>query len=223
MVNNSEEIKILFKNKGLFEQALTHKSVLNENPEVHESNERLEFLGDAILEYVVTDYLYKKLPDKSEGYLTALRANIVNTVNLARFARKINIGEKIYFSKGEEESAKDKDSILADTIEAIIGAIYIDQGLKIANKFILDNILFDLDQKLEEPLKDAKSTLQEILQAQKKAIPKYKTIKITGPDHEKEFTVGVIVDGKEMGRGTGKNKNKAEQKAAQVALEALKV
>ncbi|HWA51766.1 MAG TPA: ribonuclease III [Patescibacteria group bacterium] len=223
MVNNSEEIKILFKNKSLFEQALTHKSVLNENPEVHESNERLEFLGDAILEYVVTDYLYKKLPDKSEGYLTALRANIVNTVNLARFARKINIGEKIYFSKGEEESAKDKDSILADTIEAIIGAIYIDQGLKIANKFILDNILFDLDQKLEEPLKDAKSTLQEILQAQKKAIPKYKTIKITGPDHEKEFTVGVIVDGKEMGRGTGKNKNKAEQKAAQVALEALKV
>ncbi len=227
-MKNIEDLKKLFKEKNLLEQALTHKSWVNENPGKRGTNERLEFLGDAILEFIVTDYLYRKLPNKEEGYLTALRANIVNTRNLANLAKRMKIGESIYLSKGESKTGRTNSSLLADTVEAIIGAIYIDQGLKEVSQFILDNLLSDLSKKLAEPLKDAKSRLQEYVQAKGLAAPKYKVVKITGPDHDREFTlqvasqVGPALSWEVMGEGVGKSKSEAEQKAAEVALNKVK-
>jgi ribonuclease III len=219
-----KNLKDKFKNKALFDQALTHKSWVNENPEVRGSNERLEFLGDAVLELIVTDYLYKKFPEQPEGYLTALRANIVNTINLAKFAKKINLGEEIFLSKGESYTNGVKNnSLLADSVEAVIGAIYLDQGIKLAREFIEANLLSDLESKLKEPLKDAKSRLQEMVQAKGLSAPKYKVINIIGPDHDRNFEIEVWVNGKVMGAGIGKNKSEAEQKAANLALEKVSV
>lgn len=222
-MQNLVDLKKTFKNANLFDQALTHRSWVNENPGIRTSNERLEFLGDAVLELVVTSYLYSKLPDKPEGYLTALRANIVNTTNLAGFAKNMDLGKKIFVSKGEAQSnGVNNNSLLADTIEAIIGAIYIDQGLEIAQDFILDNLLIDFHKKIKEPLKDAKSMLQELVQAKSNSTPKYKVVKMVGPDHDREFTVQVKVNGEIVSEGIGKSKSEAEQKAANLALEKLK-
>lgn len=217
-----EQLQKQFKDKALLDLALTHKSWVNENPGERTSNERVEFLGDAVLELVVTDYLYGKFPEKPEGYLTNLRANIVNTVNLARFAREKEIGNKIFLSKGEAlTKGTENNSLLADTVESIIGAIYLDRGIEAAREFILDNLLTDLDIKIKEPLKDAKSMLQELVQSKGNPSPKYKVIKTLGPDHDRQFVIQVLIVGKVMGEGTGKNKSEAQQKAAQVALEAL--
>lgn len=223
------ELKKVFKDKKIFDQALTHKSWVNENIKERESNERLEFLGDAVLELVVTYHLYNKFRDKNEGYLTALRANIVNTVNLAAIAKKMDLGKSIYLSKGEAVSGRNNDSLLADTVEAVIGAIFIDQGLKVVEKFIENNLLFDLEEKIKNPLKDAKSRLQEMMQAKGNLAPKYKVIKINGPDHARKFTVQVSsanrsdLDRQILGEGDGKSKSEAEQNAASVALERLNV
>ena len=219
MMKKIEELRKKFKNPEIFDQAMTHKSWVNENPSKRGSNERLEFLGDAVLELVVTDYLFKKFPEKEEGYLTNLRANIVNTTNLASLAKKIDLGESIFLSKGEQSGGVKNKSLLADTIEAIIGAIYLDSGIVAAGKFIEENLLSDLDVKLKEPLKDAKSRFQESVQASGLPAPKYKVIKITGPDHARLFTVHVYVKGKVVGEGVGKSKSEAQQKAASVALE----
>lgn len=223
-MKNLDQVKNNFKNKALFDQALTHRSWINENPKRRESNERLEFLGDAVLELVVTEYLYNKLPDKEEGYLTALRANIVNTKNLASLARQLKLGESLFLSKGEVDGGgRDNSSLLADTTEAVIGAIFIDQGLDQAKTFILKNLLANLNKKLAEPLKDPKSTLQEYCQSQKFETPKYQLVKEVGPDNARIFTVAVKVDGNILGEGTGKSKREAEQYAAEVALKRLKV
>jgi len=179
-------------------------------------------LGDAVLEYVVSSFLYKKLPDKEEGFLTALRANIVNTKNLSEFARTTDIGEELHLSKGEEAGGgRENASLLADTVEAIIGAIYIDRGLDAAQEFIKENLLSDLDQKLAEPLKDPKSRLQEQVQANGYPTPKYKVVDEKGPDHAKEFTIEVMVDKKVIGKGTGNSKSSAEQDAAERALDEI--
>lgn len=215
------DLKEKFKNKELFDQAFTHRSWINENPGKRESNERLEFLGDAILEFVVTDYLYSKLPDKEEGSLTFLRANIVNTTNLSGFARKMGIGDLIFLSKGESVLGKNNNSLLADTVEALIGAMYLDNGLTETTKFIIENLLSDLNQKLKGPLKSAKSLLQEISYEKKLPIPIYRLIKSVGPVHSREFTMEVLMGAKSYGRGVGKSKQEAEQKAASVALQKL--
>jgi len=217
-MQNLDELKKSFRNKNLFDQALTHRSWVNENQKRRESNERLEFLGDAVLELVVTSDLYDKLKDKSEGYLTALRANIVNTTNLSKLAEKLEVEKHIFLSKGDSKAGI-SNSLLADTLEAIIGAIYLDRGLEGAKKFIMTNLLGDLDKKLKEPLKDAKSRLQEIVQLKKLGSPKYKVIKIKGPEHDREFTVEVFVSNQSYAKGSGKSKNEAEQKAATKALE----
>lgn len=216
----SKNIAKLFKNKELFEQSLTHKSWVNEHKKIRQSNERLEFLGDAILEFVVSKELFLKLPNKEEGYLTALRANLVNTRNLSLVATKLEVGEALYLSKGEEEGGGRKNaSILADTLEAIIGAIFIDGGIKKAEKFVKDNILNNLDQKIKEPLKDAKSKLQEVVQAKGMMAPKYEVVGEEGPDHDKSFVIQVTIDKKPQAKGSGKNKGEAEQEAARKALE----
>ena len=213
------DINSLFKDKKLLEKALTHKSALNERPELKESNERLEFLGDAILEFVVTESLYKSFPDKQEGYLTALRANLVNTQNLAELAKRLNIGELILLSKGEEDGGGRKNnSLLADTVEAIIGALFLDQGIKTVEDFIQVNLITEVPQKVKEPLKDPKSRFQEMIQAKGLPTPKYRVLQESGPDHDKNFVVEVSVQGKVLGKGEGKSKSLAEQEAAKSAL-----
>lgn len=208
-----------FENKELYTQALTHKSWVNEHKGKRQSNERLEFLGDAVLEFIVSKELYSRFPDQEEGYLTALRANLVNTVNLSQIAQKLGLGEKLFLSKGEEETGGRKNpSLLANTVEAIIGAIYLDRGTIDAEKFIKSYLLSGIDEKLAKPLKDAKSLLQEQVQAKGFPTPKYEVVKEFGPDHAKKFYVQVLVNGKPLAQGSGKNKSEATQVAAQKAL-----
>lgn len=214
-----EEIKRYFKDLNLLDQAFTHRSWVNENPGIRSTNERLEFLGDAILEFVVSEFIYKLLPDKEEGYLTALRSNVVNTKNLAKFALEANLGENLYLSKGEDNGGgRQNPALLADTVEAIIGAIYIDNGLNEAKEFIQNNLLSDIKELMSQPLKDPKSRLQEAVQAEGKNAPRYKVVKEEGPDHDKIFTVEVIVDDENLSIGHGSSKLKAEQAAAEAAL-----
>lgn len=217
-----ETIKETFKDSSLFEKALTHRSWINENPGIRESNERLEFLGDAILEFVVSSHIYKEFPNEEEGFLTALRANIVNTKSLGTLAIKLNIGEILLLSKGEEQGGgRTNQSLLADTVEAIIGALYIDQGFEASESFIHKNLLSDLSTYLEKPLKDAKSRLQEYVQSKGMVTPKYRVVSETGPDHAKEFVIEVLVSEESFGQGSGKSKSTAEQAAAENALERL--
>lgn len=217
-----QKIITLFKNNNLLEQALTHRSWVNENPQNLGTNERLEFLGDAILEFIVSKEIYNKFPKEEEGYLTALRANLVNTRNLAEVAKKLNIGEIIKLSKGEiDGGGRTNSSLLADTIEAIIGALFLDQGISASEKFITENILIDVNRKAGLPLKDPKSLLQEKVQAKSLPAPKYQVISEIGPDHNKEFTIEVIINGKSVAKGTGKSKSEAEQDAASNALKTM--
>lgn len=217
-----EKLKTVFKNQDILTQALTHKSWVNEHKNQTQSNERLEFLGDAVLEFIVSDKLYETFPDKEEGFLTALRANLVNTQNLANLAKKLNVGKEIFLSKGEEESGgRTNPSLLADTVEAIIGALFLDQGIKPVFEFIEKYILTEIPEKISKPLKDSKSRLQEYIQAQKLPTPRYRVIEESGPDHSKKFLIEVSVEGKKLGVGEGKSKNSAEQKAAENALSSL--
>lgn len=215
-------LKNEFKNPDLLDHALTHRSWVNEHPGIRTSNERLEFLGDAILEFVVSRELFQGFPDKEEGYLTALRANLVNTVNLSLIAEKLEIGKFLNLSKGEiEGGGRSNKSLLADTVEAIIGALFIDSGLEASEKFILTYVLSDLDQKVQEPLKDAKSRLQELVQANGDPAPRYVVSQEEGPDHDKTFTIEVVVSDKSLAQGMGKSKGQAEQNAAVEALKKL--
>jgi ribonuclease-3 len=219
-MNNISKLQQIFKNKELLKLALTHKSWVNEHPGERESNERLEFLGDAILEFVVSRELYNHFPKKEEGYLTALRANLVNTTNLAEIATKLEVGSSLYLSKGEEDGGGRKNpSLLADTVEAIIGALFLDSGLDVAENFIKENLITEIPKKISKPLKDAKSRLQEYVQSQGFPAPKYTVVEQSGPDHAKEFVVEVFVNGQSWGRGIGKSKSLAEQEAAKVGLE----
>lgn len=219
-MNDLNKLKQTFINKELYEQALTHRSWINENPNVRQSNERLEFLGDAILEFIVSSAIYNRLQDKEEGFLTALRANIVNTTNLTKLARKLELGDALYMSKGEKNGKGHQNpSLLANTVEALIGAIYIDQGFDAASNFIHENLLSDLEEKLKEPLKDPKSRLQEKVQAMGMGTPKYKVVSQSGPDHAKNFVVEVSADNKVLASGNGTSINKAEQNAATCALD----
>lgn len=207
-----------FKKKKLFLTGLTHKSWVNENPNERESNERLEFLGDAVLEFVVTNHLYKTFPDKNEGYLTLLRSNVVNTVNLAKFAKSIDLAPHIFISKGEKEEASSK-SILADTVEAIIGAMYLDSGLGGVGEFIRENLLTDkMLATHQRNLKDPKNMLQEKTQAAGAGTPIYKVAESLGPAHDRQFKVQVLVAEKVLGEGLGKSKSEAGTAAANMAL-----
>lgn len=218
-INSATDLKKFFKDQKLFSLALTHRSWVNEHNEADGQNERLEFLGDAVLEYVVSAYLYYNFPEKEEGFLTALRSNIVNTINLSKFAKRVDLGPLLKLSKGEESGGgRTNDSLLANTIEALIGALYIDQGLSAAEEFIKKNLLTDIDEKLQVPLKDAKSRLQELVQSQGYTAPRYTVVSEEGPDHNKQFTVQVSVGENILATGEGKSKNRAQQEAAEQAL-----
>lgn len=218
-MTTTKDIKKIFKDKKLLNLALTHRSWVNENSSTLGTNERLEFLGDAILEFIVSNELFKNFKNKEEGYLTALRANLVNTKNLSEFAKKINLGQEILLSKGEEEGGgRDNPSLLADSVEAVIGGLFIDQGMDIAYKFVKENILYDVQKRAKMPLKDPKSMLQEMVQSEKLPAPKYQVLSEEGPDHNKKFVIEVLVNGKSIAKGEGKNKSEAEQVAATSAL-----
>lgn len=213
---------ITFKNKELLRRAFTHRSYLNENRGAESShNERLEFLGDAVLELMVTEYLFEKYPDNNEGDLTAYRAAMVNAITLSEVAQKINVNDYLLLSKGEaRDTGKARQYILANTMEAIIGAIYLDQGYDAAKYFISKNLFHLIDKIVEEKSWiDAKSRFQEKAQEKESFTPLYKSLKEEGPDHDKHFTVGVYLDKELIAEGTGKSKQEAEQDAARKALE----
>lgn len=215
-------IGITFINKDLLKQAFIHRSYLNENRTVKlEHNERLEFLGDAVLELVITDYLYKKYPEKNEGDLTAYRSSLVNSNTLSDVAEKLGLNPFLLLSKGEaKDTGRARQFILANTFESLVGAIYIDQGYGAANTFI-ESQLFGLIEDIIEKNKyiDSKSKFQEQAQEKVGITPAYKLIKETGPDHNKIFTVGVYLREDLVVTGDGKSKQEAEQDAAEKALE----
>lgn len=214
-----EKIGIVFKDKKLLNQAFIHRSYLNEHPGIPESNERLEFLGDAVLEFVVSEALFQRFKKEDEGHLTALRARLVNTASLAQTARELGVGRLLYLSWGEEKGGgRENPGLLADTVEALIGAIFVDLGIEKAKGFIERFILKKLAEVVKKPLKDAKSLLQEFVQANGYPAPVYKVLKAEGPDHAKEFTIEVLIGGKPYAKGAGPNKQVATQKAAKAAL-----
>ena len=216
-----KQVGIVFKDKNLLKQAFTHRSYLNENPDSDlYHNERLEFLGDAVLELIVTEHLYKNYPDKPEGELTTWRAALVNARMLAIVAKDLKLGDYLLLSHGEaRETGKARDYILANATEALLGALYLDQGLKACKIIIEQYILSKLPQVLEEKLfEDAKSQFQELAQEKIGITPSYQVLKEWGPDHEKNFEVGVALEKKLIAKGVGTSKQEAEQEAAKAAL-----
>jgi ribonuclease III len=213
---------IHFKNPSLLQTAFTHRSYINENPGVETGhNERLEFLGDAVLELVITRYLYDKYPENPEGELTAYRSALVNTTSLAESAEKLGMNEYLLLSKGEaRDTGKARHYILADAFEAVIGAIYMDQGYDMAGKFIGDNLFAKIDMIIKKSLwRDAKSFVQEKSQEIVGMTPSYEVLREVGPDHDKSFTVGIYFGHELIAEGKGKSKQEAEQSAARNALD----
>lgn len=214
-----------FKDKNLLKQAFTHRSYLNENRGLKlEHNERLEFLGDAVLELVITDYLYHKYPEKPEGELTAYRSSLVNSNTLASAAEKIGMNSFLLLSKGEaKDTGRARQYILANTFEALAGALYIDQGYDASKDFIAAQLFSLIDDIVQnKAFIDSKSKFQEKAQEKVGVTPSYKLVKETGPDHNKLFTVGVYLGEDLIVTGDGKSKQEAEQKAAQAALDQKK-
>lgn len=217
-----KKLSLEFKNKDLLIQAFCHRSFLNENPNFHlPHNERLEFLGDAVLELVVTEYLYQKYPKKSEGELTNWRAALVNAKMLAEIAKDLDLNDFLLLSRGEtKELGKARQYILANTFEALIGAIYLDQGYKACEDFIKKYLMVKLPEIIKKRLyKDAKSRFQEEAQERVRITPSYKVLEEWGPDHAKHFIVGVFLDKELVARGEGSSKQEAEEEAAKQALE----
>jgi len=227
-MNNYSELEtklgIKFKNEALLDKAFTHRSYLNEHRgDGIENNERLEFLGDAVLELIISTYLFNNYPEKPEGELTNIRAAVVRTESLAEESRALGFGQYLKMSKGEEDSGgKDKDYLLANTFEAVLGAIYLDQGFDVCIKYLNKTLLHKVANIVEKNLFiDPKTQAQEIIQAQFKVTPLYEVVKEEGPDHDKTFTVVLKVNQKEMGRGLGSSKQKAEEEAAKMAVETI--
>lgn len=219
------ELNLKFNNKDLLENALTHRSYLNEHKEVKFSNERLEFLGDAVLQFLSSRYLYEKFPNSPEGDLTNYRASLVCAPSLAEVSLKLGLGEHLFLSRGEEESGgRKREYILANTFEALLGALFLDQGMEPCRKLVEENLLPKIDEVLEnQTYKDYKSRFQEYSQEKYNQTPEYREVDSWGPDHNKVFMMGVYIDKKELGKGEGSSKQKAEQGAAQNALVNLKV
>ncbi|HEU5114779.1 MAG TPA: ribonuclease III [Candidatus Paceibacterota bacterium] len=218
-----EKAGLVFKDKALLRQAFTHRSYINENKNVKlEHNERLEFLGDAVLELVVTDFLYRKYPSKPEGELTTYRSALVNAITLSEVASNLSMNDFLLLSKGEaKDNGRARQYILANTFEAVVGAMYLDQGYDVAKKFIEKNIFIFADQMIARGnLVDAKSLFQEKAQEKTGVTPSYRLVRESGPDHDKSFTVGVLIGKDQIATGEGKSKQEAEQNAALRALEA---
>jgi ribonuclease-3 len=220
----SKKLGVKFKDVKLLQQAMTHRSYLNEHRgHKLEHNERLEFLGDAVLELAVTEYLYNNYPNP-EGELTGWRAALVNGEMLASIAKDLGVGDFLMMSKGEaKDTGRARQYLLANAMEAIIGAIYLDQGYETAKKFILDNVVVKLSEVLDNELYlDPKSLFQEKSQEAVGITPSYRVMKEWGPDHDKHFIVGVYLDSNLVAEGEGKSKQEAQREAAKNGLEAKK-
>ena len=219
-----EVLRIKIKDERLFETAFTHRSYLNEHPKYRNpSNERLEFLGDAVLQHLSSEYLYKTYPDEPEGNLTNYRSAIVNTISLAKEAKRLGYGELLMLSKGEEATGgRNREYILANTFEAILGALYLHEGLEFCREFVSKELFYKIPQVVEKKLyQDSKSKLQEAAQEKLEVTPVYKVIESWGEDHNKTFKVGVYLNEELCGEGEGASKQKAEQNAAIQALDKL--
>ncbi len=215
-----ESIGIKFKKTDLYNDAFTHKSYMNENRNIKKTdNERLEFLGDAVLELIVTEFLYLNYPDP-EGVLTNWRSALVKKETLASISRELELGQYLFLSKGENATGgRDKDYILANTFEALLGSLYLDHGYPVAKKFVEKKLLIKLEKIISDgSYIDAKSHFQEVAQEKTGITPSYKLIKEEGPDHNKIFTMGAYIEKKIYGKGSGSNKQAAEQAAAGDAL-----
>lgn len=216
-----EMLGVQFADTTVLLSAITHRSYLNEHREATwEHNERLEFLGDAVLELVVTDFLFKKYPEKPEGELTAVRAALVNTVSLAAASERLGINEYLLMSKGEaKDIGRARQYILANVFEACIGAIYLDQGYEAAQKFIADRLFSKTEEIVKMRLwQDAKSRFQELSQEHVSITPTYDMLAQDGPDHDRVFTVGVRLKSELVAEGKGRSKQEAEQQAAEKAI-----
>ncbi|GAB4532901.1 MAG: ribonuclease III [Anaerolineae bacterium] len=212
---------LTFRDKTLLQRALTHRSYINENEDFPlEDNERLEFLGDAVLDFITAEYLYHRFPEMSEGQLTSLRAALVRTETLAGFASKIKLGQYIFLGRGEAENGgRTRPAILCDCYEALVGALYLDQGLEATRAFVVEIAKPVITQILEDEAdKDAKSLLQELSQKIRRITPTYRTLNERGPDHAKEFTVAAMIGRESYGVGVGHSKQEAAQAAARAAL-----
>ena len=217
-----EKIGVKFTNKDLLTQAFVHRSYLNENPDFSLfHNERLEFLGDAVLELIVTDYLYASFPDKPEGELTSWRAALVNSKMLSLVAKEIDLNDFLLLSRGEKrETGKARDYILANTFEALVGSMYLDRGIAETRRFVKRWLLPKISMIQEEHLfQDAKSRFQEVAQEKVNITPVYKLLKESGPDHVKHFVIGAFLGSELAGQGEGFSKQEAEERAAKEALE----
>ncbi len=213
-----------FKNKKLFEQAFTHRSFLNETKEELSSNERMEFLGDSIISFVVSEYLFRQYPHFDEGILTNIRSLLVNTKSLAQIARTLNFGGYLKLSRGEEDSkGRQNQSLLADSFESFVGALFIDQGIEIVSEFLKEIFIPMADEIAEnKSFKDPKSLLQEYVQSKRQNSPIYKVLQESGPAHARNFRIGAQIGGKLISEGVGKSKREAEENAAEKALEYFK-
>lgn len=214
-----------FHQPSLLIQALTHKSYANENRlGMAGHNERLEFLGDTVLDFIISDFIMKLCPDSPEGELSKLRAVVVSEPNLFKVAARLGLGEYLFLGKGEElTGGREKPSLLANAVEAIIAAVYLDAGLDEAYHFIRNNFENDIKAMVAGGMVyDYKTELQEACQSRFGELPKYTVVNETGPDHQKIFEVEIEAEGRALGKGSGKSKKEAEQHAARVALETLK-
>lgn len=219
--NLKKQLDIKFKNIDLLKQAFVHRSYLNENPAFELGhNERLEYLGDAVLELVVTDHLFKNYPALAEGEMTNLRAALVNSQMLSQIADRLGFNDFLYLSKGEsKELGRGRQYILANTFEAFIGALYLDQSYDAAAKFIVHNLIPELKDIIDKKLwRDHKSLFQEAAQERVSITPNYEVLSESGPDHDKNFKVGVYLGRELVAQGEGSSKNEAQQQAADNAL-----
>lgn len=216
-----KKLAINFKNKNLLKTAFIHRSYLNEHPkETLPHNERLEFLGDSVLGFVVSEHLYKEFPSHPEGDLTNFRSSLVNARSLASVSKRLDLGKYLLLSKGEEDTGgRERQYLLANTFEALLGAIYLDLGIEKASSLIHRELIPDLVEIIDKKLfKDFKSAFQEIAQEKTNTTPTYRVLEESGPDHNRTFKVGVFLGDKNIGIGVGKSKQTAEQEAASTAL-----
>lgn len=218
-----KRIKVKFNNQSLLNRALVHRSYINEAGSSQRDNERLEYLGDSVLALVVNEYLFKHFEEYVEGDLAKIKSAVVSEGTLAKVADEINLGSYIMMGKGEEQNGgRQRPSILANTLEALIGAIYLDSGLKESKKFVLSLVKKDIERIDQQTyLRDPKTTLQEYVQKKYKDRPLYEIVNESGPDHQKEFTVRLIINEREVGLGSGNSKRKAEMDAAKKVLEKI--
>lgn len=220
-----KRLGVSFRDESSLEQAFVHPSYLNENPIfTWPSNERLEFLGDAILNFIVAEKLYKEFPDLAEGSLTEIRASLVCRETLARLASSLELGDWLLLGQGEElNGGRSKPSNLANAMEALIGAVYLEQGLVQARSFVLRQLKRELERiRAGKRIPNYKALLQELFQGQKRPAPVYRLVDAIGPDHDRQFTTEILVDGEALARGTGRSKKAAETEAARAAWEKLR-